>query len=108
MRKLVAITLALTLASCGSEAVEDTGDVETGGEAAGEVLEGTISDDMEPLGELTATSPPAERTATTSVTTTSNGTTTTVETTVTSSNDDADAEAAPAPAPPEPPATPEQ
>ncbi|WP_424689629.1 hypothetical protein [Erythrobacter sp.] len=49
------------LALCGCEeerAVE--GPVETGGEAAGEVLGGTISDEMLPLEQLTSTPPPGQ------------------------------------------------
>ena len=104
MKKLILIAPALLLAACGEEVGEPTGEAETGGQAAGDVLEGTISDDMLPLEELTSTSPPAERTTT--VTSTSNGSTTTVETTTVTTSDGA--EEAPAPAPPEPPATPEQ
>lgn len=51
----------LLLAGCEDEAAESTA-VETGGKAAGEVLGGTISDDMLPLEELQSTSPPAART----------------------------------------------
>lgn len=54
----VAALLALT--ACEDEA--DTAvSTETGGEAAGEILGGSISDDMIALEELTSTSPPAER-----------------------------------------------
>ena len=53
----------LLLAACEDDAGQvDTS--ETGGTAEGEILGGTISDDMLPLEELTSTSPPAERTAT--------------------------------------------
>ncbi len=52
----------LLLAGCEDEAVE-TDTPATGGKAAGEVLGGTISDDMLALEELTSTSPPAERPA---------------------------------------------
>lgn len=65
MKKPLAVALAaplLFLAACEEEAPDaDTG--ATGGEAAGEVLGGTISDDMIALEELTSTSPPAERPA---------------------------------------------
>ena len=106
MKKLILIAPALLLAACGGEVVDEPAATETGGEVAGDVLEGSISDDMLPLEELTSTSPPAERTTT--VTTTSNGSTTTVETSVTSSSEGAEGEAEPAtPAPPEPPAAPE-
>ncbi len=55
----------LLLAACEDDAAQvDT--PETGGKAEGEVLGGTISDDMLPLEELTSTSPPAERTSTSS------------------------------------------
>lgn len=100
---LVSALPLLVLTACEEEAPTTVAS-ETGGEAAGEILGGTISDDMIPLEELTSTSPPAER-ETTTVTTTSNGTQTSVETTVTSSSDPD----APAPeAPPEPPATPSE
>ncbi|MFU7528755.1 hypothetical protein [Qipengyuania sp. ASV99] len=58
-RKLVplAFAAALALSGCEEEAPSDTS--ATGGKAAGEVLGGTISDDMIPLDELTSTSPPA-------------------------------------------------
>lgn len=56
----VLIAPALLLAACEDEAAEvDTS--ETGGKAAGEILGGTISDDMLPLEELKSTSPPAAR-----------------------------------------------
>lgn len=105
IRKLIPISLlaTLALAGCGDEAAGDGEAVATGGEAAGEVLGGTISDDMLPLEELTSTSPPAVRQSTTTVSTSPDGTETTVETTITTTNDPA----APAPAPPAPPATPE-
>lgn len=51
---------ALLLAACGDEA-GDVDTSETGGKAAGEVLGGTISDEMLPLEELKSTSPPAAR-----------------------------------------------
>lgn len=100
---LVSALPLLVLTACEEEAPAVVAS-ETGGEAAGEILGGTISDDMIPLEELTSTSPPAER-ETTTVTTTSNGTQTSVETTVTNGSDPD----APAPeAPPEPPATPSE
>ena len=61
--KLAPVLVAplLLLAACEDEAAQvDTS--ATGGKAEGEVLGGTISDDMLPLEELTSTSPPAERT----------------------------------------------
>jgi len=51
----------LFLAAC-DEAPAEQEDSATGGKAAGEVLGGTISDEMIPLGQLTSTSPPAEPT----------------------------------------------
>ena len=75
---------ALALTACEEESAPDAEPVETGGEAAGDVLEGTISDDMLPLEELTSTSPPAERSAS------SNG--------ASSSGESATAPAAPEPA----------
>lgn len=51
----------LLLSACEEEASAPVS-TETGGEAAGEILGGTISDDMISLEELTSTSPPAERT----------------------------------------------
>ncbi len=53
----------LALAACEDEATIGDEPIETGGEAAGEVLGGTISDDMIPLDQLTSTSPPAEEAA---------------------------------------------
>lgn len=106
IRKLIPFSLLATLAltGCGDEAAGDGEAVATGGEAAGEVLGGTISDDMLPLEELTSTSPPAVRQSTTTTVTTGTGSgETSVETTVTTTSDPA----APAPAPPAPPATPE-
>ena len=98
------IATLLMLSACEEEIAEaDTSEI--GGEAAGEVLGGTISDDMIPLEELTSTSPPAVRrpgtTSTTTVTEDEAGTTS-VETTVTTTTSEA-----PSPAPPLPPATPE-
>lgn len=52
---------ALMLTACEEEAVVNETS-ETGGQASGEVLTGTISDDMIALEELTSTSPPAEPT----------------------------------------------
>ena len=100
-KPVLLIALLALLSACEEEAapVENT---EVGGEAAGEILGGTISDDMLPLEELTSTSPPAaRRPATTTTTTVSEGENgeTTVETSVTTTNSDA-----PTPAPPVPPA----
>ena len=91
----------LVLLSACEEEVAPVENTEVGGEAAGEILGGTISDDMLPLEELTSTSPPAARrpaaTTTTTVSEGENGETT-VETTVTTTNSNA-----PTPAPPVPP-----
>ena len=100
-KPVLLIAPLVVLSACEEEAapVENT---EVGGEAAGEILGGTISDDMLPLEELTSTSPPAaRRPATTTTTTVSEGENgeTTVETSVTTTNSDA-----PTPAPPVPPA----
>lgn len=61
LKLLPALTIPLLLlAACE----DDAGEVDTsatGGKAAGEVLGGTISDDMLPLEELKSTSPPAAR-----------------------------------------------
>lgn len=51
------------LAACGEEASDDRAEVETG-DATGEVLGGTISDEMLPLEKLQSQSPPARRSAT--------------------------------------------
>ena len=58
----VAAPALLALSACGDEAAGPISN-ETGGEAAGEILGGTISDEMIPLEELTSTSPPAQRRA---------------------------------------------
>ena len=63
----VPVAALLTLSACEEEASEAVS-AETGGEAAGEILGGTINDDMIPLEELTSTSPPAERSASERVT----------------------------------------
>jgi len=58
----LALPLALALASCGDDAApEEQAPAQQGGEVAGDVLGGTISDDMLPLDALTSQSPPAER-----------------------------------------------
>ncbi|MBV7259127.1 hypothetical protein [Erythrobacter crassostreae] len=59
---LILATVAL-LAACGDDEPVPDAATEEGGEATGEVLGGTISDDMIPLDQLTSTSPPAEPTA---------------------------------------------
>ena len=57
---LLAFAGALFLSGCEDEAEPVRDEAETGGKAAGEVLGGTISDDMLPLEQLTSTSPPAQ------------------------------------------------
>ena len=92
--------LALSLAACGDEAdPESSRTAEQGGEAAGDVLGGTISDNMLPLEELRSQSPPAEQTTTTVTTQNADGTTS-VETTVETTTGE---NGPPPPAPPEPP-----
>ena len=55
---LIAPALLLLASACeDTEPAIETG--EQGGEASGDVLGGTISDDMLPLEELQSTSPPA-------------------------------------------------
>ena len=51
---------ALALSACGDEAAPGDQTVAQGGKAAGEVLGGTISDDMLPLDTLRSQAPPAE------------------------------------------------
>jgi len=53
---------ALTLAGCSpEETIEEEEPVEEGGAVSGDVLGGSISDDMLPLEALRSQSPPAER-----------------------------------------------
>ena len=61
---VLAAPLALLLAGCEDTAEPEGETVEQGGEVAGDVLGGTISDDMLPLEELRSQSPPAKRAAT--------------------------------------------
>ena len=97
--KMAALASVLTLAACGEEAPERTDD---GREAEGEVLGGSISDDMLPLDQLQSQSPAIREERT--VTTSSEEGGATVETTVNvTSGDGADNQ----PAPPEPPLPPE-
>ena len=65
MKKTATLAFAaplFLLAACEEEPSTATIAAETGGEASGEVLGGTISDDMIPLDQLTSTSPSAEPT----------------------------------------------
>ena len=59
IRPLTALALLMLLAACQSEPGAGSG--ETGGRAEGEVLGGTISDDMIALEQLTSEAPLAPR-----------------------------------------------
>lgn len=59
MRCMLALALLIALAAC--EGAPGTGKGETGGRAEGEVLGGTISDDMIALEQLTSEAPLAPR-----------------------------------------------
>ncbi len=97
------------LAGCEEESAPEPESAATGGKVAGEVLGGTITDDMLPLEELTSTSPPAEPTVTTITQTRSrDGDETTVETTVESTTGEDGPPPPPPPAPPEQPTVPEE
>ena len=110
MKRCAFTTLALVaaLSACGEEPAkeEQVTAAEQGGEAAGDVAGGTISDAMIPLESLTSQSPTLRRQTTTVTSTTgANGeSSTTVETTTTVTN--AGQEEAPAPTTPEPPTPP--
>ena len=106
-RTAIALTaLVLALAACSEEATTDEGaaPAEQGGEAAGDIEGGTISDAMIPLESLRSQSPTLER-RTTTVTTNDGegGASTTVETTSVATSGEGEA---PAPTPPVPPAAP--
>ena len=58
IRKALVIAPLLFAVACSDEPEEAA--IEQGGEAAGEVLGGTISDEMIALDQLTSQSPPAE------------------------------------------------
>ena len=97
--------LLLLVTACGGEATapDEAEAVEQGGEASGDVQEGSISDAMIPLEALRSQSPSLRR-QTTTVTTTEDGqggSQTTVETTTT-----VNTSSAPAPAAPQPPTPP--
>ncbi|MCK0129206.1 hypothetical protein [Erythrobacter sp. F6033] len=62
-RPLFALAPLALLAACGDPEPAGETATEQGGAATGEVLGGSISDDMIPLDQLTSTSPPAEPTA---------------------------------------------
>lgn len=59
---LLIAPFSLALAACGDEAETEAVPAEQGGKVEGDVLGGTISDDMLPLEELTSQSPSAKRT----------------------------------------------
>ena len=61
LKPLFALAPLALLVACGDPEPEAEVAAEEGGEVAGDVLGGTISDDMIPLDQLTSTSPPAER-----------------------------------------------
>ena len=61
IKPVAILALPLLILTACEEEVPEAVSTETGGEAAGEILGGTISDEMIPLEELTSTSPPAER-----------------------------------------------
>ncbi len=65
MKPAICLTLPILLlaTACDDTAEPDPDTVEQGGEVAGDVLGGSISDDMIPLAELESQSPPAERSA---------------------------------------------
>lgn len=95
------LALGLALAGCKDEA-EETGAVQSGGQAAGEVLGGTISDDMLPLEQLTSTSPLAPRETVTQTVSEGEDGSLSVETTIerTQGTQSAPPQTAPALAPP--------
>ena len=106
----IAALSLLLLTGCGDAADQETPSTETASDAAasGEVLGGTISDEMIPMDELTSTSPPAERTVVTTQESRSDGGQTTVETTIETTVDtNAGGDGPPQPEPPETPAAPE-
>jgi hypothetical protein len=112
-RAIAGSVLLAGLSACSEETTPaDTAPVEQGGEAAGEIEGGAISDAMIPLEALRSQSPTIDPPATTTTSTTSEadgGTQTRVETTAVTTRGagaGAGAGAAPAPSPPEPPATP--
>ena len=60
---LCALPAALLLAACEDSAEPDGEAAETGGSVEGDVLGGSISDDMIPLEELRSQSPPTRQAA---------------------------------------------
>jgi len=63
MKRTLCLTLPILLlvTACEDTAEPDAPTNEQGGEVTGDVLGGSISDDMIPLDELRSQSPPAER-----------------------------------------------
>ena len=59
----LAFPILLLATACEDEVEPPADNTEQGGEVAGDVLGGSISDDMIPLEELQSQSPPAERSA---------------------------------------------
>ncbi|MBV7265025.1 hypothetical protein [Erythrobacter ani] len=63
-RPIIALAAFSLLAACGSdEPVNDSAAVDQEGQLRGDVLGGSISDDMLPLDQLTSQSPPLETAA---------------------------------------------
>jgi len=99
--QIAAIAILMALSACGGGGEEIVQSDESA-TATGEVLGGTISDDMLPLEQLQSQSPPAPRaTTSTTVTTETEDGATAVETTVTTTTGE---DGPPPPAPPVPPA----
>lgn len=59
IRQILPVSLLITLAACGSDTVPPV--TLDGANAEGDVLEGSISDEMLPLESVTSSAPPAER-----------------------------------------------
>ncbi len=102
MRRLVWITVPVfvSLTACGENAPERADDAR---EAEGEVLGGSISDDMLPLDQLQSQSPPIREERTVTVTENDDGSVQVDSTVTVTSGEGADNQ----PAPPEPPVPPE-
>ncbi len=59
IRKILPVAMLAALAACDSDPVPAA--AEQGANAEGDVLEGSISDEMLPLESVTSSAPPAER-----------------------------------------------
>lgn len=59
IRQILPVSLLVMLAACGSEPAPPAAD--DGANAEGDVLEGSISDEMLPLESVTSSAPPAEK-----------------------------------------------